>query len=59
MTLFETLLSACAVCLSSGAIAYTLHVVRKTAVFERPDDAQVRHMIETAPRAKFDNARAL
>lgn len=58
MTLFEILLSASAVCLSGGAIAYTVHVVRKTAEFERPDDAQIRHMIDTAPRGKFDNALA-
>ncbi len=58
MTLFEILLSASAVCLSGGAIAYTVHVVRKTAEFERADDAQIRHMIDTAPRGKFDNALA-
>lgn len=58
MTLFEILLSAAAVCVSGGAIVYTLHVVRKTAEFERPDDAQVHHMIDTAPRGKFDNALA-
>ena len=58
MTLFEMLLSVSAVCLSGGAIAYTLHVVRKTAEFERPSDAQIRQMIDTAPRGKFDNALA-
>ena len=58
MTLFEILLSASAVCLSGGAIAYIVHVVRKTAKFERPNDVQVRHMIDTAPRGKFDNALA-
>ena len=58
MTLFEMLLSVSAVCLSGGAIAYTLHVVRKTAEFERPNDAQIRQMIDTAPRGKFDNALA-
>jgi hypothetical protein len=58
MTLFEILLSAFAVCFSGGAIAYTFHVVRKTAAFERPGDAQVRQMIDTAPRGKFDNALA-
>lgn len=58
MTLFEILLSASAVCLSGGAIAYTLHVVRQTAEFERPGDAQVRHMIDTAPRDKCEFALA-
>ena len=58
MTMFEILLSASAVGLSGGAIAYTLHVVRKTAAFERPTDAQIRHMIDTAPRGKFDNVLA-
>lgn len=58
MTLFEILLSASAVCLSGGAIAYTFHVVRKTATFERPDEEQVRQMIDTAPRGKFDNVLA-
>ena len=58
MTLFETLLSVSAVCLSGGAIAYTLYVVRKAARFERPDEAQIRRMIDSAPRGKFDNALA-
>jgi len=58
MTLFEILLSVSAVCLSGGAIAYTLYVVRRTAAFERPNDAQIRRMIDTAPRGKFDNALA-
>jgi hypothetical protein len=58
MTLFEILLSASAVGLSSGAIAYTLHVVHKTAAFEHPNDEKIRHMIDTAPRGKFDNALA-
>lgn len=58
MTLFEILLSVSAVGLSGGVIAYTLHVVRKTPEFERPSDLQIRRMIETAPRGKFDNALA-
>ncbi len=58
MTLFEILLSASAVCLSGGAIVYTVHVVRNAAKFERPNDIKVRHMIDTAPRGKFDNALA-
>lgn len=58
MTLIEMLLSASAVGLSGGSIAYTLHAVRKAAEFERPDDVQVKHMIDTAPRGKFDNALA-
>lgn len=58
MTLFEILLSASAVCLSGSAIAYTLHVVRRTAEFENPDHAKVLHMIETAPRGAFGNELA-
>lgn len=58
MTLFEILLSASAVCLTGGAIAYTLHVLRKAPALERPDAARVRRMIDTAPRGKFDNALA-
>jgi len=54
MTLLETLLAASAVCLSSSVIAYTLHVVHKTAEFQHPDDAQVRRMIDTAPRGKVN-----
>lgn len=48
MTLFEVMLSAFAVALSGGAIAYTLHAVRSN-VFEQPTKAQIKHMIETAP----------
>lgn len=56
MTILELILSASAVFFSGSAIAYTLHVVRKTPDFEYPTDAQLRHMIETAPRTKFDKA---
>lgn len=56
MTLFEIILSATAIGLSGGGIAYTVYVMRRTPGFERPTDAQVRHMIDTAPRGKFDNA---
>ena len=58
MTLFEILLSVSAVCLSGGVITYTLYVVCKTPGFERPDDAQIKRMIDSAPRGKFDNALA-
>lgn len=58
MTLIEMLLSASAVGLSGGTIAYTLYVVRKATEFERPDDVHVKQMIDTAPRGKFDNALA-
>jgi hypothetical protein len=58
MTLLEFLLAASAVFLSGGTIAYTLHVVRKTAAFEHPNDAQIRYMIDSAPRGKFGNALA-
>lgn len=58
MAMFETILFASAVVLSGGAIAYTLHVVRKIAEFEDPNDAQIRHMIDTAPRSKFDETSA-
>ena len=57
MPLFEIILSVCAVCFSGGAIAYTLHLLR-TNKFERPTHAQIRHMIDTAPHGKFDNALA-
>ncbi len=52
------LLSASAACLSGGVIACAVHVVRKTAEFERPGDGHIHHMIDTAPRGKFDNAPA-
>jgi hypothetical protein len=58
MTLFEILLSASAVCLSSGAIAYSMYVVRNTGAIERPSEAQIQRMIDTAPRGRFDNALA-
>ncbi len=48
MTLFEVLLSVLAVGLSGGAIAYTLYAVRSNR-FERPTDAQIQHMLDTAP----------
>lgn len=55
--LFEIVLAASAVCLSGGSVAYTLHVLR-TNLFEQPSDAQIRHMIDTAPQEKFDTALA-
>jgi hypothetical protein len=58
MTLFDIILSATAIGLSSGGIAYTLYVVKRTPGFERPTDTQIRRMIDTAPRGKFDNALA-
>ncbi|WP_372922586.1 hypothetical protein [Roseovarius sp.] len=58
MTLLEIILAATAIGLSGGGIAYTLYVVRRAPGFERPTDAQVRRMIDTAPRGKFDNALA-
>ena len=54
MTLFEVLLSAIAVGLSGGAIAYTRHLVRSNS-FERPTDAQIQHMLDTAPPEGEDN----
>ena len=54
MTLFDILLSAFAVGLSGGAIAYMLHLVRSNK-FERPTDAQIKHMLDTAPPDEEDN----
>lgn len=49
MSPFEILLCVFSVCVTSGAIAYTRHVVRAN-VFEQPTEAQIQHMIDTAPR---------
>ena len=54
MTLFDLLISAFAVGLSGGAIAFTLHAVRSN-VFRRPTDAQIQHMLDTAPSQAEDN----
>lgn len=51
MTLLETVLSATAIGLCVGAVTYTTYVVRRAPAFERPTNAQVRRMIERAPRA--------
>lgn len=58
MTSFETCLSAAAVGISACSIAYTCYVVRTFAVFERPTDAQIRHMLNTAPPKEEDNETA-
>jgi hypothetical protein len=58
MTMFEIFLAGFAVALTSFAMAYTLHLVRRIPTLERPEEARVRRMIETAPRGKFDNALA-
>lgn len=54
MTLLEILLSAFAVCISGGAIAFTLYAVRSNAV-RQPNEAQIKHMIEAAPPDESDN----
>lgn len=58
MTPLEIILAATAIGMSGGGIAYTLYVVRRAPRLERPTEAQVRRMINTAPRCKFDNALA-
>lgn len=58
MTILEIVLSVIAACCSYGGIAYTLYVVRKTPRFDHPTDDEVRRMIDTAPRWKFDSALA-
>lgn len=55
MTLVDLILCATSVCLSGGSIAYTLHLAR-TNRFEQPTEEQIRHMIDTAPRGRFDAA---
>lgn len=59
MTVLEILLSVAAVGASFGGIAWTLHVVRNTPGFEQPTENEVRRMIETAPRGRFNNVTAL
>lgn len=58
MTMFEIFLAVFAVALTGGVVAYTQHVVRHMPSLERPEEARVRRMVETAPRGKFDNALA-
>ena len=53
MTPFDIVVCVSAVCMSGGSIAYSLYVVRSNR-FERPTEAQVQHMIDTAPRGRFD-----
>lgn len=57
MTPLEITICVSAVCASGGAVAYTWHAVR-THVFEQPTEAQIKHMLDTAPRGRFDAALA-
>jgi hypothetical protein len=58
MTMFEFLLSASAIGLTGGSIAYTYLTLRKAVHVEHASDEQIRRMIDTAPRGKFDNVLA-
>lgn len=58
MALFDIIISATAIGLSGGGIAYTLYVVKRTPGFERPTDMQIRRMIDTAPQGRLKSALA-